>query len=334
MPINPEALAAHLERPLQPIYVVYGDELLTLECADAIRAAARKQGFDERETLVALAGFKWEQLLAATANLSLFGGRKVVDLRIPSGKPGNDGAAVLKQLAARASTDTLLLVSLPELNWQEEKAVWLTALGEAGVAIKAVAPGLAELPGWLGMRLKRQGQSADADALRFVAERTEGNLLAAHQEVLKLGLLYPAGPLSLEQVREAVLNVARYDLDGLREALLKGDLARYSRTLDGLRQEGEALPLVVWAISEEIRALLQIKLGQAEGKPLPVLFKEARVWGPRQNVLSRAIGPLRSETLSALMHQLARIDRMVKGVAAGDPWTELLQLAVRLKQNA
>jgi DNA polymerase III subunit delta len=334
MLIKPEALAAHLERPLQPIYVVYGDELLTLECADAIRAAARKQGFDERETLVALAGFKWEQLLAATANLSLFGGRKVVDLRIPSGKPGNDGAAVLKQLAARASTDTLLLVSLPELNWQEEKAVWLTALGEAGVAIKAVAPGLAELPGWLGMRLKRQGQSADADALRFVAERTEGNLLAAHQEVLKLGLLYPAGPLSLEQVREAVLNVARYDLDGLREALLKGDLARYSRTLDGLRQEGEALPLVVWAISEEIRALLQIKLGQAEGKPLPVLFKEARVWGPRQNVLSRAIGPLRSETLSALMHQLARIDRMVKGVAAGDPWTELLQLAVRLKQNA
>jgi DNA polymerase III subunit delta len=334
MLIKPEALAAHLERPLQPIYVVYGDELLTLECADAIRAAARKQGFDERETLVALAGFKWEQLLAATANLSLFGGRKLVDLRIPSGKPGNDGAAVLKQLAARASTDTLLLVSLPELNWQEEKAVWLTALGEAGVAIKAVAPGLAELPGWLGMRLKRQGQSADADALRFIAERTEGNLLAAHQEVLKLGLLYPAGPLSLEQVREAVLNVARYDLDGLREALLKGDLARYSRTLDGLRQEGEALPLVVWAISEEVRALLQIKLGQAEGKPLPVLFKEARVWGPRQNLLGRVIGPLRSETLSALMHQLACIDRMVKGVAAGDPWTELLQLAVRLKQNA
>lgn len=333
MLLKPEALAAHLERPLQPIYVVYGDELLTLECADAIRAAARKQGFDERETLVALAGFKWEQLLAATANLSLFGGRKLVDLRIPSGKPGIDGAAALKQLAAQASPDTLLLVSLPELNWQEEKAVWLTALGEAGVAIKAVAPGLAELPGWLGMRLKRQGQAADADALRFIAERTEGNLLAAHQEVLKLGLLYPAGQLSLEQVREAVLNVARYDLDGLREALLKGDLARYNRTLDGLRQEGEALPLVVWAISEEIRALLQIKLGQAEGKPLPVLYKEARVWGPRQNLLGRAIGPLRSETLSALMHQLACIDRMVKGVGTGDPWTELLQLAVRLKQN-
>jgi DNA polymerase III subunit delta len=333
MLLKPEALATHLEKALQPIYAVYGDELLTLECADAVRAAARRQGFDERETLVALPGFKWEQLLAATANLSLFGGRKLVDLRIPSGKPGTEGAAILKRLAAQASPDTLLLVSLPELSWQEEKAVWLGELGEAGVLVKSVAPGLAELPAWLGMRLQRQGQKADVDALRFVAERTEGNLLAAHQEVLKLGLLYPPGQLNLEQVREAVLNVARYDLESLREALLRGDLARFARTLDGLRQEGEALPLVVWAISEEVRALLQIKVGQEEGKALPVLYKEAKVWGPRQNLLGKAIGQLKRAPLASAMQRLAHIDRMVKGVATGDPWTELLQLGVQLKQG-
>lgn len=332
MHLKADALVAHLARPLQAIYVAYGDELLTLEATDAIRAAARKQGFDERETLVAMTGFKWDQLRAATANLSLFGGRKLVDLRIPTGKPGIEGAAILKELAARPSTDTVLLITLPELGWQDEKAVWLGALCEAGVAIKSTAPAVAELPAWLAMRLKRQGQSASADALRFLAERTEGNLLAAQQEVLKLGLLYPAGALSLDQLRESVLSVARYDLDDLRGALLKGDLTRYARTLDGLHQEGEALPLVLWAVTEEIRTLLQIKLGQQEGKALPVLFKEARVWGPRQTQLSNAVGKFRLDTLSAVMHQLSRIDRMIKGVGSGDPWAELLQLGVRLKQ--
>ena len=326
MLIRPESLGAQLERGFAPLWVVWGDELLTLEAADAIRGAARKHGYDERDTLVALPGFKWDEVRGATANMSLFGGRKLIDLRIPSGKPGVDGTNALKEIAASPSPDAAVLVSLPELNWQDEKAAWLLALVEAGVAIKSPTPTLDQMPGWLAARLKRQGQGADPETLRFLAERTEGNLLAAHQEVLKLGLLFPARMLTPDEIRGAVLNVARYDLDGLRDALLKRDLARFARTLDGLRQEGEALPLVLWAVTEEVRALDQVAEGLAQGHALAGLLKEARVFGPRQGQLGKAAAAIRPAVLRESSRQLSLVDRMVKGVAKGNPWTELLRM--------
>ena len=330
MQIRPESLSGQLARGLPTVCVIYGDELLSIEAADAFRAAARKQGFDERETLIAGPGFAWDQLLASSANLSLFGGRKLIDLRIPTGKPGTEGADALKRMASTASPDSVLLVNLPDLSWQEEKAVWLTTLGEAGWLVKCVAPTLDQLPAWLAARLKRQGQGADPETLQFLAERTEGNLLAAHQEVLKLGLLYPERTLSDEEVRHAVLNVARYDLDGLRDALLRRDLPRYARTLEGLRQEGEALPLVLWAVTEEVRALTQIKRGTEAGLSPAALYKDAKVWGPRQAAIGKAVGGLPLERLDAALRQLALIDRMIKGVATGNPWTEFLRLGTAL----
>ena len=331
MQLRGEQLAAHLDRELKPVYVVYGDEpLLVIEAADAIRAAARRQGFDEREVLTALSGFNWNELHQAAGNMSLFGGRKLIDLRIPTGKPGRDGSTAIQDYCARPSPDALLLVTLPGLDWSEEKAVWLKALGDAGVAIKLIPPNLAELPAWLSGRLKRQNQSADSDALRFVAERVEGNLLAAHQEILKLGLLYPAGELSLSQVQDAVLNVARYDLDGLREALLSGDAARLTRTLDGLQQEGEAPPLVLWAMTEEIRALSIVKAGQKENKALDQLLKEARVWGPRQAPFRRALQRLQADTVNTALTDAARIDRLIKGIEIGEIWNDFLRLGLRL----
>jgi DNA polymerase-3 subunit delta len=333
MLIRPEALGAQLERPFAPLWVVYGDELLALEAADAIRAAARRHGYDERDTLVALPGFKWDQVRGATANMSLFGGRKLVDLRIPSGKPGVDGANALKELAASPSPDTAVLISLPELNWQDEKAAWLVALIEAGIAVKAPTPTLEQMPAWLASRLKRQGQGADSETLRFLAEKTEGNLLAAHQEVLKLGLLYPARTLTAEEIRSAVLNVARYDIDGLREALLKRNLARFARTLDGLRQEGEALPLVLWAIAEEVRALDQVAEGLAQGQALPGLLRDARVFGLRQGPLGQAAAAIAPAALREALRRLALIDRMVKGVSKGNPWSELLRLVSTLCES-
>lgn len=331
MQLRGEQLAAHLDRELKPVYVVYGDEpLLVIEAADAIRAAARRQGFDEREVLTALSGFNWNELHQAAGNMSLFGGRKLIDLRIPTGKPGRDGSTAIQDYCARPSPDALLLVTLPGLDWSEEKAVWLKALGDAGVAIKLIPPNLAELPAWLSGRLKRQNQSADSDALRFVAERVEGNLLAAHQEILKLGLLYPAGELSLSQVQDAVLNVARYDLDGLREALLSGDAARLTRTLDGLQQEGEAPPLVLWAMTEEIRALAIVKAGQKENKALDQLLKEARVWGPRQAPFRRALQRLQADTVNTALTDAARIDRLIKGIEIGEIWNDFLRLGLRL----
>lgn len=331
MQLKGEQLPAHLERELRPLYVLYGDEpLLVLEAADQIRAKARREGYSEREVLTALPGFDWNQLLTAGGNLSLFGDRKLIDLRIPSGKPGREGGAALQAWCERLSPDTLLLLTLPELDWKEEKAAWFTALAQAGVAVKLMAPPLAELPNWIAGRLRRQQQSADAQGLRFIAERVEGNLLAAHQEIQKLALLYPSGTLSLEQIREAVLNVARYDIDTLREALLAGDTARLVRTLEGLRQEGEAPPLVLWAMGEEIRTLALVQSGIARGQSSDAVMRQARVWGNRQALVKGAAQRLSPATLETALKLAGQIDRLIKGIGRGDVWEEFLRLGLLL----
>ena len=331
MQIKGEQLAAQLEQGIKPLYVVCGDApLLVLEAADTIRHSARQQGYTEREVLTALAGFDWGQLAAATDNLSLFGGRKLVDLRIPNGKPGKDGSAALASYCQRMSPDNVLLLTLPQLDWKEEKAAWFTTLAQAGIVVRLNAPPLAELPGWIAGRLRRQQQQAEAEGLRFMAERVEGNLLAAHQEIQKLALLYPAGKLSDAQIRDAVLNVARYDIDGLREALLAGDVGRLARTLDGLMQEGEAPPLVLWAMSEEIRSLTAIRAGLDSGRPVDQLLKEAKVWGARQNAVRRAVQRLDSGALEAALRHAGRIDALIKGIGQGNLWEECLRLGLRI----
>lgn len=331
MLLKGEQLAAHLDRELRPLYVLYGDEpLLVIEAADAIRASAKKRGYSEREVLTVLPQFDWGTLLAAGGNMSLFGDKKLIDLRIPTGKPGKEGSSALQQWCQNLSMDNLLLITLPELDWREEKAAWFTALVNAGVAIKLMAPPLAELPGWIAGRLRRQQQSADIDSLKFIAERVEGNLLAAHQEILKLGLLYPVGQLTEAQVRDAVLNVARYDIDGLREALLSGDIGRLTRTLDGLMQEGEAPPLVLWAMSEEIRTLTLIRAGMDAGRPMDQLLKDAKVWGPRQNPVKKALQRMSTAKLEAALQHAGKIDRLAKGIGQGNIWEEFLRLGLRL----
>ncbi len=329
MLVRGEHLAAHLARELQPVYLVYGDEpLLVIEAADAIRAAARKRGFDEREVLSAIAGFNWHELYHAGGSLSLFGARKLIDLRLPAGKPGRDGSTALQDYCAHPSADALLLVTAFGVDWREEKAAWVGSMAAGGGVVKVVAPGLAELPAWIAGRLARQGQRAEAAALRFIAERVEGNLLAAHQEILKLGVLYEAKELTLPEVRAAVLNVARYDLDGLREALLAGDPVRLMRTLDGLQQEGEAPLLVLWAMSEEVRALAQIGCGLVGRRPLDQLLKEARVWGARQSLMRNALQRGNARQATAALQHAARIDQMIKGLASGDVWDEFRRLAL------
>ena len=331
MLLKGDQLAAHLERDLRPLYVLYGDEpLLVIEAADTIRAKARQQGYSEREVMTVLPHFDWGQLLAAGGNLSLFGDKKLIDLRIPTGKVGKDGSAALQQWCQNLSLDNLLLITLPELDWREEKAVWFSALVNAGVAIKLMAPVLADLPIWIAGRLRRQKQSTNQESLKFIAERVEGNLLAAHQEIQKLGLLYPPGELSSTQIREAVLNVARYDIDGLREALLAGDIARLSRTLHGLMHEGEAPPLVLWAMSEEIRALAVIRNGIDAGKPIDALLKDAKVWGPRATPIKKALQRLSTVTLEAALQHAGKIDLLAKGIGRGNIWEEFLRLGLPL----
>ena len=191
-----------------------------------------------------------------------------------------------------------------------------------------------QLANWIGQRLAAQGQSADKLSLDFMVERVEGNLLAAHQEIRKLGLLYPEGRLSAEQVQDAVLNVARYDVFKLSEAMLSGDVSRLVRMLEGLKGEGEALPLVLWAVTEEIRILLKLKLGVNDGRPLAALMKDYRIWGPRERLIPNAIARVTLSTLQTAMHESAQIDKLIKGLRArafaGDPWDALLQLAMRI----
>jgi len=332
MQLRADLLASHLGKTLAPLYVLHGDEpLLVMEAGDAVRAAARVQGYTEREVLVAGSGFKWDSLMLAAGNLSLFGGNKLVDLRIPNGKPGREGGDALQAYCARLPGGVLTLVTLPQLDWAARKTAWFSALVQAGVAIELNAPPLADLPEWIGGRLARQQQTAGPAALEFIATHVEGNLLAAHQEIQKLGLLHPAGELSLAQVEDAVLNVARYDVDKLRAALLDGDAARCARLLERLRGEGVAPPLLLWAFAAEIRALSALRAAQDEDRPLSAALRAERVFDDRRAAaLQRALPRLRAPQLRAALLAAARIDRMIKGLARGDVWDEFLQLALRL----
>jgi DNA polymerase III subunit delta len=335
MQLRPEALEGHLAKGLAPLYVITSDEhLLALEAADRIRRAARAQGYTEREVLSVERSFKWGELLAANQAMSLFGDKKLIELRIPGGKPGKDGSAALQAYAGALSPDNLTLITLPKLDWQSAKASWVTALQAAAVYIEIPNIERAALPGWIGTRLAAQGHGAERQSLEFIAERVEGNLLAAHQEIQKLGLLHEPGKLSFEQVHDAVLNVARYDVFKLSEAMLAGDAARLARMLDGLKGEGEALPLVLWAVSEEIRTLLKLKSAMAQGRPLGALLKENRIWGPRERMMEPALRRVSSATLEAALKEAAQVDRMIKGLRAkafaGDAWDAMLQLALRV----
>ncbi len=338
MQLRVDALEGQLARGLAPLYVISSDEhLLALEAADKIRRAARANGYSERDVLTVERSFKWGELLAANQALSLFGDKKLIELRIPTGKPGKDGGAALQSYAKDLSPDNLTLVTLPKLDWQTAKAAWVGALQQVAVYIEIPAVERAQLPGWIGTRLAAQGQSADRQSLDFIADRVEGNLLAAHQEIQKLGLLHEPGKLTFEQIHDAVLNVARYDVFKLSEAMLAGDAARLVRMLEGLKGEGEALPLVLWAVAEEIRTLLKLKSGMAQGRPLGMLLKEYRIWGPRERMMEPALRRIPLATLETALQQAAQVDKMIKGLRAktfaGDAWDAMLQLALKVARG-
>jgi len=331
MQVRPDDLAAHLGRNLAPLYVVHGDEpLAALEAGDAIRAAARKAGCDEREVLVVEPGFKWDAFLAANANLGLFGTRKLVDLRIPGGKPGTEGGKALEAYAADPSPDNVTLVMLPRLDRTAQASAWFAALAEAGVTIAVQPVEREQMPRWIAARLARQRQTAGRDVLDFLAEQCEGNLLAARQEIEKLALLLPEGELAQDAVEAAMADVARYDVFQLSEAWLRGDAARALRILAVLRAEGEAATLAVWQLAEDLHALATIQATMRGGMSLPTALRNARVWGRRQDAMERAVRRVTAEGLAAMTVAAARLDALSKGIGRGDAWDELAALALTL----
>jgi DNA polymerase-3 subunit delta len=293
--------------------------------------------------------FDWSSLIGASQSMSLFGDRQLVELRIPNGKPGKEGADALKTMASADNPDVLTLITLPRLDAATQKAAWFAAITGAGVAIKVDPIERAQLPMWVGQRLAQQGQRVAPGeegrrALQFIADRVEGNLLAAHQEIQKLGLLYPAeSVLTFEQIHDAVLNVARYDVFKLNEAMLTGDVGRLARMLDGLKGEGEAAVLVLWALVEEVRTLLRIKRGVAAGKPLATLLRENRVWGPRERLIGPALARVTESALEKALSLAAKLDRQVKGLSGStgqkgsepppNPWDGMFELAMTVAHS-
>jgi DNA polymerase-3 subunit delta len=326
MQLRAEQLEAHLQRTLAPLYVIHGDEPLpALEAADAVRAAARGKGIGEREVFTAERGFDWSAFVHAGASRSLFGGGKIVELRVPGGKPGAEGGEAITAYCARLDPEMVALVALPRLDRAGQSSAWFGALAAAGVVIDVWPVERARLPQWIAGRLARQGQRASPEVLEFLAERVEGNLLAAHQEVLKLALLASPGELALETVEQAVASVARYDPYAAAEALVAGDLARYVRVLEGLRGEGEAPTFVLFAVA----GALQVLRGAAEGRPLERLFGEHRVFHkPLQRAVQAAARRHSPRALDAALAQASRIDRAIKGVVRADPWDAFAALGL------
>jgi len=336
-------LQAHLQKGLRSLYTLHGDEaLLVQEAADAIRAAARQQGYTERSVhVVSGAHFDWSEVLAAGGSMSLFAERQILEIRVPTGKPGKEGGPMIQQLAQRAegNDSTLTLFILPRLDSATKKGAWFGALEQFGVSLQIDSLERAQLPQWIAQRLKLQNQSVASgqdgqNCLQFFADRVEGNLLAAHQEIQKLSLLYPAGELTHAQVESAVMNVARYDVFKLSEAVLAGQVARVQRMLDGLQAEGEAAVLVHYTLSEDIRALKRVKDAVAEGRPLPMALREQRIWGAREKLFERVLPKLSTARLAQLLKNAHQVDGIVKGLKVADwptdPWQALQRLALRV----
>jgi DNA polymerase-3 subunit delta len=334
MQLRPEQLDSHLRKSLAPVYFISGDEpLRVLEAADAVRAAARAQGYDEREVLTVQAGFDWNSLLAEAGNLSLFAQRRIIDLRLPTGKPGKEGAEALRTYAEQPPQDTLLLITAGKLEPAARKSKWIEALDRTGVVIFVWPLNAREIVGWVQARMRKRGLQPTPEAVQVLADRVEGNLLACVQEIDKLFLLQGAGPVDVEDITRLVADHARYDVFTLVDSALAGQAARSVHILTGLQAEGVAPPVVLWALAREIRELTAMAGELAKGQDISGVLSRHRVWANRKAPVGAALKRLSQDKCRRLLRQCASVDRLCKGQAAGNAWDELLQLTLQLAGN-
>lgn len=347
MQLKAEQLPEHLVRcgpQLRRVYAVWGDELLLVqEACDVIRRAARGLGCTQRQVhTVGGSHFNWSGLLGASQSLSLFGERQLIEVRLPSGKPGKEGSEALQRLCEQLDPQSLILLILPRLDRTQQQSAWFLALDRVGVTVRVDAIDRKALPAWLAQRLAAQGQTIEPgesgrQSLNFFADQIEGNLLAAHQEIQKLALLYPPGKLTLEQIRKAVFNVARYDVFSLGEAVWSGQVARAMRILSGLEAEGEAAVLVHWTLSDDVRTLSRLHQAIQARQPLAMALREARVWGIKEKLFERLLPKIPSTTLTEWLQQAHECDGVIKGLKHSawphSPWLALRQLTLTLSKD-
>lgn len=321
MKIQANQLSSHLKKKLAPCYLVTGDEhLLVDEALDAIRSAARDNGFTSRELYVATTGFDWAQLRNSSANLSLFAEKRIIELRLPTGKPGKVGGQAIVDLVEQIDAELLLIVSAPKLDRGTAASRWAKALDAKGVNTTIWPVGVRELPGWIAARMRSVGLQPDRGAVALIADRIEGNLLAAGQEIEKLRLLLGEGTVTAEDVSNAVANSSRYDVYKLADAALAGDARRAMKILAGLRAEGVEPVIVVWSLTRELRALAKLADAIGQGMDLSSAMKKAGVWQSRQALLRSCVGRHPAGTFYQLIKAAGSADQAAKGQSQSDPW--------------
>jgi len=330
MRLKPEQLSAALQKELAPVYFISGDEPLQMgEMADAVRAAARKAGYDSREVLVADSGFSWNELMESAGSLSIFTDKKIIDLRLPTGAPGTEGAKALTDYCERLPEDTLLLITSAKLAGASLKSRWFQALDKVGCIIQVWPLEGQNLIHWLQQRMQQRGLQAEAEGIRILASRIEGNLLAAAQEIEKLYVLYGSGRLSNQQILDVVADSSRFDVFKLMDSVLAAKAGRIFKILSGLQAEGVAAPVVLWALTREARVLIRIKQALAQGQNRALVFKNNQVWDKRQQLVSDTLGRLGDSDLNSILTLSAKADRQIKGQQQGDPWETLLAICLK-----
>mgnify|MGYP001008122166 FL=1 len=330
--ISTERLLPQLKQPLQALYVLHGEEaLLRIEALDAIRAAAKEQGYLNRETHTPDTTADWQDLLASANSIGLFAELNLLEIHLPGGKPGKAGGEAIEQLAANLPPDTVTVILLPKLERAQTQAKWFAALSRSGTVVEAKAVDAQALPGWIRGRLAQHHLSIGNEALALFAERVEGNLLAAKQEIDKLALLYPAGhELGIAETEAAVADVARFDVFQLAAAWMSGELARVVRLLEGLEADGEEPVMLLWMLADDIRTLIRLTAALKQGQTVAQVRNSLRLWGSKQQLAPLAVRRIATPRLIAALQECARIDRIIKGAETGEAWPAIRQLLVSL----
>jgi DNA polymerase-3 subunit delta len=331
--IQANQLSSHLLKSLAPCYLVTGDEFLLVdEALGAIREQARKRGFLSRELHVATTGFDWNALTASTGNFSLFAEQRIIELRLPTGKPGKAGSAAIIDLVEQAGPDLLFLVTGPKLDRSSAASKWAKTIDQKGVSLPLWPIGVRELPGWIANRMRAVGLQPDRDAVTLIADRVEGNLLAAQQEIEKLRLILGEGKVSAEAVTDAVANSSRYDVYKLTDAALAGDAKRSVRILGGLRAEGVEPVIVMWALTRELRTLATLDDVIRQGGDLGGAMQKSGVWRNRQALVRSCISRHQHGDFHKMLKATGRADAAAKGQRAGNPWQMATDVVVSLSQ--
>lgn len=334
MKIQANQLQSQLQKNLASCYLVTGDEhLLVAEALDSIRGAARQQGFTSRDLHVAVTGFDWSVLRDSTSNLSLFAERRIVELRLPTGKPGRAGSQAIVDLIEQLGPDLMLIVVTPKLDRSGQSSKWVKALDAAGVNLTIWPIGLRELPGWISQRMRSVGLQPDRDAVTMIADRVEGNLLAAGQEIEKLRLLHGEGKVSADDVSSAVANSSRFDVFKLVDAALGGDTKRAIKVLAGLREEGVEPVIIVWALTRELRTLASLADLLANGADLANGMQKVGVWRNRQALVRSCVARHQPRDFHHLLKSTVAADQAAKGQLRADPWQVITSIVFELTQG-